>query len=201
MFLGMKGFGNLRRMIFILTWWGGLCLIPGCTTKPSGIIRLAAFNPHHQLMKQDFSRAYYSSDYRGQVVCVLISEPSVTADAGSRQVRQILVVRTFWLPQKGRTPVSDSSANMNLDFLLEVDGQSALYRGAGFALLTRKNSAARMVLDIRSANIKIEQQSTGFQPVFAEAGVTGKFVAVYQPRLVASLLEEFKNKCQSLKRR
>jgi hypothetical protein len=173
----------------------------GCTRESSGFIRLVTLSSDKQLMEQDFSRAWCSYDARGQAVCILVSEQNISAPSGSRTVRQTLVLRTFWLPHKGVTPVSDSSTNMNLDMLIEVGSEAGLYRGAGFALVDEINSRHDLDIDIRSATIKINQQTTGFEPSFKAADVVGKAVIIYQPSMVEKQLAEFESKCRSLEKR
>jgi hypothetical protein len=192
---------SLRRLITVLV----LAFLPmvffGCTRESSGFIRLVTLNSEQQIMEQDFSRAWCSYDARGQAVCILVSEQSISVPSGSRNVRQTLVLRTFWLPRKGITPVSDSATNMNLDMLIEVGSEAGLYRGAGFALVDEINSRHDFDINIRSATIKIYQQTTGFEPSFKAADVVGKAKVIYQPLMVDKQLAEFESKCRTLGKR
>ena len=97
-------------------------------------------------------------------------------------------------------PFTPSGANVNIDLLLETNGQTALYRGAGFAALDKATSKKNFTLDLRSAQISLERHTPGFKPSFLAAELTGKIGVENNPLAADTLMEDFDRKYQNLRR-
>jgi hypothetical protein len=165
----------------------------------SGLFRFDSV-PSGQRLEQHFDQAYYSVDDRGRVCCVFV-QPTQAANGAPGSIRQLLIVRTFWTPRKGRINANPSMVNTNVDFLAVAGGQTALYRGAGFALARPPKSHDDLDLEIRNADLSLAAQTPEFHPVFTAARVTGDARAVYDPARVNTLLAEFEQERLALKNR
>lgn len=190
----------LQGIFFALLFgWGGFSLV-GCSGEYSGLVHFEVVVPENKNMEQDFPQAFCLIDQRGQVMVVLLSRQSFSDESISRTVRQMLILRTFWLPQKGQTPTTPSGTNINLEYLVEVDDQAAWYRGAGFAFVHERNSRRNCNVDIRSSALSLNLATPGFGTTFTVADVTGKATALYDPQRVRDLVDQFEKRCRNLKR-
>jgi hypothetical protein len=163
---------------------------PGCATDPYARIYLQPLAQPDQLMLQDYTQTFSRIDERGQATCVFLNEETIPSESVARHVRQTLVLRTFW-QSRGRSKVNQlSGANMNLDLLWEADGQMALYRGTGFALVSEKKSSHDLKIKIRYASLQLISRTAGFSPLFQEANVTGQAATLHNPPEVDQQIEQ-----------
>lgn len=170
----------------------------GCGAEPYGKMYLRPIAQPDQLMMQDYTQAFSRLDERGQVTCVFGTEENQPAEAGGRRVKHTLVLRTFWLSRSLPKTGQLSCTNMNADLLWEVDGQMALYRGAGYAAVKKNKSGSHLTITIRTASLKLVSRTSGFSPLFQEANLSGKAVTVHNPAVVNERLDECEKKRKML---
>ncbi|MFC1783660.1 hypothetical protein ACFL02_08760 [Planctomycetota bacterium] len=195
---GKGDFSITRRLLLIFLLAVISHALFGCSTPSTGFFHLATLEPPNQFMQQHFPQRVARINDRGQVACVLTSSTSSPDVQVSGSVQQTLILRSFWLPKRGRTPVTPSGANVNIDYLIETNGQVAIYRGAGFARFGKISSKRNINLDLRSAQIRLDRQTPGFKPTFTLADLTGKAVVVNDPAGAQALLDGFQRKFNDL---
>jgi len=169
--------------------------LPGCSSEPAGLFFFDTIEPNDQLFQQDFSQARALLDQHGQVSCIL---NTTKPQANTNSVNQTLILRTFWLPNHSKTPLSPSSTNVNIEYLIESSGSFALYRGAGFAQVKNVDSLSDMELNLRSSQIRLYRQTPGFKPTFITTNLTGRIMLDYAPDQAQNLIEIFNNKIRDL---
>ena len=167
----------------------------GCSSEPLGLFYFKTIDPRDQLFQQDFSQALALRDQNGQLSCIL---NMTTPTTSTNLVNQTLILRTFWLPNQTKTPVSPSSTNVNLEYLIETAGSFAFYRGAGYADFNNVASRSSMEMDLQSSQIRLYRQTPGFKPTFISTNLTGRIKLEYAPGQAQNLIEQFDNKIRDL---
>lgn len=172
--------GGLAALLAAGLWLGG------CGVRPHGQFVFQKLAPQAGTLQQELTAAYCAYDERGQVQVVLAARDPVRQGGGD--VRQMLVIRSFWLPKGPQTPRSASATNANLEYVVEANGQVGWYRGAGFAEVKRSGSRGDVRVTLRSAHLRLQGKTADFAETFTLAELTGSAEAVHKPAAVEELL-------------
>ncbi len=183
---------GLSLMVIILT-------LVGCGGKQTGVFHFEVLTPRESELRQEFSRSCYTSHDDGQVTIVLRSRQRISSNDQMRNVIQTMIIKTFWRPERGLTPITASGTNANVEYLIELDSETAWYRGAGFVQVKGVKSPRDQQIRLRSSTLELHQHTTGFPVTFLKANVIGQAHAVYDPKFVNDLLTEFAKKCQNIR--
>ena len=183
-------------MVTCLLLVGLIFSLGGCSDRQSGVFHFEVLTPHENELRQEFSQACYTNSDDAQVTIVLRSRQAIQSKVQTRHVTQHLIIKTFWRPQRGFTPVTVSATNANLEYLIELDSETAWYRGAGFVQVKPNQSPRDQQIHLRSATLELHHHTTGFPVTFLKANVVGQARAIYDPEFVNDLLAEFGEKCR-----
>ena len=175
--------GDGRACVLLALALLGALLTGGCGGAPRGEMEFQSASGEELLVLGQFDEVYWGAYRRDQVECVLV------AGAPGAQSRRILVVRSFWLPRKGRTPLTESGANLNIELLVESNGQKGLYRGAGFGRIGKAKPEKMLHFDIRSGTLRLSDMTGTFVGRLEGATVRGKARAAYGPERVRELAD------------
>ncbi len=143
-------------------------------------------------LRGDFDTAYYGNADDNTVTFVLIDGPEADPT-------QAVIVRLFWRPRAGRTPLEETATNCTITYLVFADdpdddrrnpGQLGLYSGAGFLYLDGKPGPASLAADMWEAALNLETRSDRFVDLLGEANLTGSFKAQRDPGKVNALLAD-----------
>ena len=182
--------------LYCLFLIGMVFSLGGCSDKQSGIFHFEVLTPQENDLRQEFSQSCYTCNDNGQVTIVLRARQRLKSKNQTRNVTQLLIIKTFWRPQRGITPFTASATNANVEYLIELDSQTAWYRGAGFVQVKPKQSPRDQQIRLLSSTLELHQHTTGFPVTFLKANVIGQARAIYDPESVHKLLAEFGQKCQ-----
>jgi len=184
--------------LYCLFLVGMVFFLVGCSGKQSGIFYFEVLSPQENDLRQEFSQSCYTCNDNGQVTIVLRARQWLKSKTQMRNVTQILIIKTFWRPQRGLTPFTASATNANVEYLIELDSQTAWYRGAGFVQVKKRRSPRDQQIHLRSATLDLHQHTTGFPVTFLKTNVIGQARAIYDPEFVNELLAEFGKKSRTI---
>ncbi|MEM1445415.1 MAG: hypothetical protein AAGF84_05120 [Planctomycetota bacterium] len=184
--------------LLLLTTLGlGACSLPGLPGSPNGLtVRGQLENDTGYAapvaLRGDFDTAYYRHTDDNTVVFVLLDGPEANP-------KQAAIVRMFWRPRAGRTPLEEAATNCTITYLVFADdpegdqrnpGQLGLYSGAGFLHLDGSPGPSDLSADMWEAALNLETRSDRFVDLLGEATLTGSFRARRDPGKVAALLAD-----------
>jgi hypothetical protein len=169
------------------------CSLPG---SPSGLTvrgQLDAGGGSAPVALQgDFDTAYYAETDDNAVTFVLLEGPAAAPD-------QAAVIRLFWRPRAGRTPLEETATNCTVTYLVFADdpdddrrvaGQVGVYSGAGFLHLGDKPGESHLSADMWDADLDLETRSDRFVDLLGDATLTGSFRARRDRARVDALLTD-----------
>lgn len=133
----------------------------------------------------DFDRAIYRLDDKQAVTVVLLSGPD---DAP----RQAAVVRMFWKPRAGATPISATATNATVQYLVFPEGgrEVGVYSGAGFVHPSSGLGGDTFRGGLWQANLRLTDRSTGFEDLLGQAMLRGDLAARRDDAAVGDLLRQ-----------
>ncbi|MEM7576479.1 MAG: hypothetical protein AAF328_03300 [Planctomycetota bacterium] len=173
------------------------CSVPGLPGSPNGLtvrgqLETDAGTAAPVTLRGDFDTAYYRHADDNTVTFVLLEGPEA-------HPTQAAIVRLFWRPRAGRTPLEETATNCTITYLVFADdpegdqrnpGQLGLYSGAGFLHLGGSPGPSDLSADMWDAALNLETRSGRFVDLLGEATLTGSFQARRDPAKVASLLAD-----------
>ncbi len=139
-----------------------------------------------------FDTAYYREADDNTVTFVLL-------DGDEASPTQAAVVRLFWRPRAGRTPLEETATNCTISYLVFADdpdgdvrnaGQVGVYVGAGFLFPGSKPGPAELTADLWDATVRLDTRSDRFADLLGTATMTGSFEARRDPAKVNELLNQ-----------
>ncbi len=192
---------NIKQMPFaarpalLLVCLCGVLASASCTVgNPTGLTIRGQADPDTGPVKLtgDFDTAYYSDADPNSVTFVLLDGDEVNPT-------QAAVVRLFWRPRAGRTPLEETATNCTISYLVfapdpDADrrnpGEVGVYAGAGFLMPDRKPGPAELTADMWDASLRLDTRSDRFTDLLGSATLTGSFKARRDPAKVGTLLQQ-----------
>ena len=183
------------------TSWGGWlsCLLlavaigagSGCTSWRQGDFSQLSIRSQESNgleVKGEFDTAVYSFDDRSTMTAVLI-------DGDPSSPRQAVVVRMFWKPIAGRTPISSRATNATIHYLVfapsprdDVPGPVAVYSGAGYVFPRDDFGESELEASLWDATVVLADRSEDFRDVLGPASIRGKFTAEHDETRTLELI-------------
>lgn len=151
----------------------GLCLLAlaGC----SGVDYPVRIKPikagANTILRPKFRAAYYRTD-RGGNVDFYFAKTSRDATLGGK-VRQMFLVRVFWRPIPGQTPISRTAINATFRFVVTTPNGAGMYEGAGFVWLHNGLRARTMHATILAGELRLTQATAYFHDPLGRARISG----------------------------
>jgi hypothetical protein len=164
-----------------------------------------------RVLASDFEHAVYAYDTKDTLTIVLYS-------GSADRPTQAAVVRMFWMPQAGTTPVDPTATNANVHYVVFAGGkdqaqaqarakptadagstadgaagaapprQVGVYSGAGFLYPKTDPPQASLPFELWEASIQLADRSAGFQDLLGQAVLEGDFAAYQNAGKVNRLL-------------
>ncbi|MEM1097301.1 MAG: hypothetical protein AAGH92_00800 [Planctomycetota bacterium] len=173
------------------------CQVPGLPGSPNALTvrgQLETDSGHAApvALRGDFDIAYYRHADDNTATFVLLDGPEADPT-------QAAIVRLFWRPRAGRTPLEETATNCTITYLVFADdpdgdprdaGQLGVYSGAGFLHIDGSPGPSDLSADMWEGALNLETRSDRFVDLLGEATVTGSFRARRDPAKVAALLAE-----------
>ena len=182
-----------------------LVALPGCgLTRPLGIGSPSGLSVRGQVdptgpvirLQGDFDRAWYRHDDPNTATFVLLDGPE---DAP----RQAAVLRLFWRPRPGLTPLERTATNSTCALLIFAQrgralggtpgpdfGEVGIYTGAGFLQPAAAPGGATLTAEVWEATLRLDTGSAGFADLLGQATMSGSFQAQRNPAKVGQLLKD-----------
>jgi hypothetical protein len=83
-----------------------------------------------------------------------------------------LHAQLLWIPEAGKTPVSESATNLVTRMVVVSRGKVGVYGGAAFARLDGELGEGTVELDIRGGTLSLLEHGEGFHDLLSPAGLT-----------------------------
>jgi len=183
-----------RQLLLLVT----LTLLPACGIQigSAGQGNLAIESRRYQNIDigGTFDTGYFAVDEKNAVTVVLLEgDPEAPTAA--------MIVRMFWLPVVGETPIDRTATNASVSVLVfgpSIDERGAaddasgvgLYAGAGFLYINSKLKNPKLKAGLWEANIQLADSSQGFVDQVGPSLISGAVRATRDDERVAQLLRQ-----------
>ncbi len=169
--------------IFLGLWLGVLpLLLGGCGYfRPLSIIPVrsqagSTLQPH-------FHQAFYYVTRDGTYHFILKSRTG-----GNTGITQMMVIRVFWKPVPGITPILSTAINATFEYIVITPSGTGRYSGAGFIRLHNGKHAAIMHATMVDGDLRLTASSGYFQNALGPSRIRGDFTADRDPRRAIAML-------------
>jgi len=172
-----------RRIACLLMVCLGAAWLPGCAAPrtPSGALALT-YGPDPVADGDGFDHALYRGRSSENLTFLLLRGPLEAPE-------QAAVIRMFWRPRAGRTPIDRDATNATVRYVtFNEAGQVALYSGAGFLYPRDAHEAATFRAELWEASLRLSDGSEDFTPPARTATLSGQFKARRDPEAVHEAL-------------
>ena len=176
--------------------WVLLVLLPlagGCSWLPVRHAALAVTSREdaNTRLQGDFDQAYYAFESDDEVVVVLTDGPDA-------QPTQAAVIRLFWTPQAGLTPIAPEATNATVQYIVFADRRTqeglfhevGVYSGAGYLFLEDSPGTSRLSGSLWQADLLLADRSERFKDLLGQSRLTGSFTARRDNQKVGGLLRQ-----------
>lgn len=153
----------------------------------SGESDLKVYSQTHpgRTLTGDFDRAFYRLDGENAVTIVLLAGPEDAPE-------QAAVVRMFWQPRAGATPISASATNASVQYLVfgPQNGEVGVYSGAGFLHPNSDLGQNTLRAGLWEATLRLADRSANFDDSLGKAVLRGEVTARRDDAAVHDLLHQ-----------
>jgi hypothetical protein len=134
-----------------------------------------------------FDRAIYGHDAQDNLTVVLFEGPPA-------EPTQAAVIRMFWLPRAGKTPVAESATNAQVHYVVFA-GQAeprdvGVYSGGGFVYPKSDPGQSSLRLALWEASVQLADRSDGFEDLLGQSVMAGEVTAYRNQHRVSQLLHQ-----------
>jgi len=169
--------------------------LTACVGDGGGRLSVTSRSHDDATLKSGFQSGYYAWDEdASRLTFVLFDGPRETP-------QQVAVVRVFWLPRAGYTPVERSSTNATIHYLIlagDARLEAGVYSGAGFVFNYDKPGQHALRAGVWDSNLRLGQHTQGFRDRLGLAELRGRFTAVRDDQGVAADLERLDQQAKFL---
>ena len=135
-----------------------------------------------------FPEAVYGYADSNTATFVLVSRDRDAADA---RPEQAAVLRMFWRPRAGRTPIERTATNATLQYLVfPPGGEAGVYTGAGFIMPDGEPGDDRLGVEVQDAYVQLRDAGPRFLDLLGRAELDGSFTARRDDARARALLRE-----------
>jgi hypothetical protein len=177
---------NVMALIFVLL----ATVIAGCKSfgpmrvKPLGSTSGATLRP-------GFTRGYYRFS-RNMVYHFILFATTKAPNGGS--VRQVMILRVFWKPVPGVTPIGHTAINTTIRYLIFTPNGCGMYQGAGFVRLHNGSHARKMHASLVDGDLRLTGASGYFTDALGPSRIIGDFKALRSKEKTITLTQHIKRK-------
>jgi len=131
-----------------------------------GELELVSLEPPERTREIRFKTAVYRAIDRNTLQGVLIREIQ-------GEIREAMVLRMFWSPRAGQTPVDPNATNVTLHYMILGDESLGVYRGAGFVYPRDAVGDDTLILGLWRGYLELDQQAGPFRDALGRAELEG----------------------------
>ena len=171
---------------------GAACAGAGCQTGPllgggGSALTIESQGESGAQLTGSFDRGVYAFDGPDQVTFVLFEG----SDLEESRPTQVAVVRMFWQPQAGATPISSTATNATVQYVvLPGEEQAGVYSGAGFLYPQSRPGKDFMEASLWQADLQLSDRTGGFEDLLGKATAEGEIRARRDEAAVQDLLRQ-----------
>lgn len=166
---GMKN-SNLFLPLMVVAM---LLLSVGCgNSKP---LAIRSIEHPTVVVEPHFKEAWYRMD-RDRTLFFVLKRNTIDPDT-QQTVYQVLLIRAFWQPVGGRTPMDPAALNATFRYLVMSPKAVGMYEGAGFVRLSQKAGAKDLDARIVDGDLRLTEASADFHDNFGRAIFRGALSA------------------------
>ncbi len=125
-------------------------------------------------LRPDFTASYYRVSRDKAYHFILASATKVPGG----EIRQVMILRVFWRPIPGVTPILSTAINTTIRYLIFTPNGCGMYEGAGFVRLHNGSHARRMHASLVDGDLRLTGASGYFTDALGPARITGDFTAL-----------------------
>ena len=163
-----------QRNIIIPALFFTAMALAGCKSfgpmriKPIGSSSGAALRP-------DFTSGYFRFS-RDQAYHFILFATTRAPHGGT--VRQVMILRVFWTPVPGVTPIVHTAINTTIRYLIFTPHGCGMYQGAGFVRLHNSPRAREMHASLVQGDLRLTGASGNFVDAIGPSRIIGDFTAI-----------------------
>jgi hypothetical protein len=148
--------------------------LSGC--KSFGPMRIKPVKPGSAAtLRPKFTRGYFRFS-RDQAYHFILLAKTKAPNGGT--VRQVMILRVFWKPIPGVTPILSTAINATIRYLIFTPNGCGMYQGAGFVRLHDGRHARQMHASLVDGDIRLTGASGYFTDALGPSRITGDFEAI-----------------------
>lgn len=137
--------------------------------------------------QEEFPEAFYDLDGHGNLNLVLRRQGGESGE--SRQLTQVVRVRSVWRPVPGRSISDPTQINAVISYYVVGGKMGDTFEGAGSVFFQADGSDA-LKGSVDHAVLRSQRQLSAGEPLFPRAELSGKFRAVRDRRQVVRIINE-----------
>jgi len=161
-----------------------LLALTACRSTPSvGKIDLRALGTSARALEHGLSHGCYGVDASTSSFWFsdIALEDLPVAPGAALPDAVFLHAQLLWLPQPGRTPLSDEATNVVVRIAIVSKGEVGVYGGAAFAEVDGSLGTEEVTIALRGGTLKLIESTAGFVDPLSPAGLTASLTAQPAP--------------------
>jgi hypothetical protein len=187
-FGSMRGRVAQARVFGTLTLALSLLLLTGCgMIGTPGSLTVAGQAEQRVKLTGSFDRAFYGHDSKDNLTIILLDGPVAAP-------RQAAVIRMFWMPQAGATPISADATNANVHYCIFAGDNKprevGVYTGAGFLYPKTQPGQKNFEAALWQASLQLSDRSDRFRDLLGQSILKGEVTAQRSETRVSELLHQ-----------
>ncbi len=167
----------LRTRSYRASVLSGVAMLSACLGGCSfyGPLRVTPIKTHGRVvLRPRFSTAYYRGGGGNPLNFYFQQNTSL---GGGGIIRQIMLMRVFWTPIPGQTPISRTAINATFRYIVITPNGAGMYEGAGFVWLHNGGHARVMHATILQGDLRLTQATAYFRDPLGRARIRGDIAA------------------------
>ncbi len=141
--------------LFVILFTLSTSVLSGCgsfsANRPSGELSISSRLDSKMLAEHGFDNALYNYDGQNNITVVAYS-------GSADEPTHAAVIRMFWRPRAGRTPIDRDATNATMHYVIfngENDRGVDIYSGAGFVYPKQKPGGETLNLGVWQADLRL----------------------------------------------
>lgn len=193
--MGVLAAGDTMRTCCLLAVVLALCGLTGCSGigwfKPDTRIELSSVNADGEIQRHyaKFDRASYRMSQTGLVEMLLETVRPAESDP-TLNIRQLVCIKSHWLPIPGRTYMEASQINAQVQYAILTPPTGIRYDGSAFVSYELDKRTGELIGQIEGGHMVPRYRMGDAQPPFGPARFEGTFVATQNAREVVNGMQQ-----------
>ncbi len=171
---GDYAIGMKQRNVITLALLIAAMTLAGC--KSFGPMRIKPISSRTgATLRPNFTSGYFRFS-RDQVYHFILFATTKTPHGGT--VRQVMILRVFWTPVPGVTPIVRTAINTTIRYVIFTPHGCGMYQGAGFVRLHNSPHDREMHASLVQGDLRLSGASGNFIDAIGPSRIIGDFTAL-----------------------